>query len=167
MSADQTVAPYVFVVDTDHYAGNFERPMVAYMTGAVGECEVGQEEADLFEENGLFLELTDKTSHELDDHGCARPASIWTTPGRYNNGNGKHFDGNPTGAGKYPAYESVAAFFSERPTDEEIEFMKQRAHEYVEYKHQTRPAYFKDESQIRIKGFRLITQQVSTQEQSV
>ena len=33
-----------FVVDTDTYAGNFEREMCAFMTGITGACGVGKEE---------------------------------------------------------------------------------------------------------------------------
>jgi len=36
----------LFVVDTEQYAGDFERQLVAWMTGQVGECKVGQEEAE-------------------------------------------------------------------------------------------------------------------------
>jgi len=39
---------FIFVIDTDTYAGNFERPMCAYMTGRVGECGVGEEFAEMF-----------------------------------------------------------------------------------------------------------------------
>ena len=38
---------YLFVIDTDIYAGNFERQMCAYITGQIGECEVGKENAEL------------------------------------------------------------------------------------------------------------------------
>lgn len=167
MSADQTVAPYVFVVDTDHYAGNFERQMVAYVTGSLGECGVGREEQALFEEESGFPDLMDKMSHQPDDHGCFRPATIWTTPGRYNNGNGKHFDGEPVGKGRYPAYESVAAFFHERPTDEEIVEMKERAHKFVQYWRDEAPSYRRKAPIIKIKGFRLIEQRVTRTEQSI
>lgn len=164
MSADQTVAPYVFVVDTDQYSGNFERPMVAFMTGAVGECEVGNTEQELFEENGEFVELADKTSSQPDEDGCYRPAAIWTTPGRYNDGNGKHYDGEPKERGRFPAYESVAVFFDERPTAEEIEFMKRRAAQFVQYWHDEAPWYRKHVPMIAIRGFRMIEQQVTAKE---
>ncbi len=36
---------YLFVIDTDTYAGSFEREICAYVTGQIGECEVGKEEA--------------------------------------------------------------------------------------------------------------------------
>ncbi|KKK83825.1 hypothetical protein LCGC14_2789530, partial [marine sediment metagenome] len=32
---------WIFIIDTDSYAGNFEREMCAYITGRVGECGVG------------------------------------------------------------------------------------------------------------------------------
>lgn len=35
---------YSIVVETDSYAGNFEREMCAFMTGHIGKCEVGLKE---------------------------------------------------------------------------------------------------------------------------
>lgn len=35
---------YSIVVETDSYAGNFEREMCAFMTGHIGECEAGLKE---------------------------------------------------------------------------------------------------------------------------
>jgi hypothetical protein len=43
MGISQDGERLLFVVDTDTYAGNFEREMCAYITGQVGECEVGEE----------------------------------------------------------------------------------------------------------------------------
>ena len=34
---------YLFVIDTNAYAGSFEREMCAYVTGQFGECDVGEE----------------------------------------------------------------------------------------------------------------------------
>ena len=31
------------IIDTEDYAGSFERPMVAYITGQLGDCGVGEE----------------------------------------------------------------------------------------------------------------------------
>lgn len=48
---------WIFVVDTEQYAGNFERGMCAFMTGMLGECGVGSEEARLYyEQTGLAEE---------------------------------------------------------------------------------------------------------------
>jgi hypothetical protein len=167
MAADQTVSPYVFVVDTNKYSGNFEREMCAFMTGALGECGVGGEELVMFEENGQFPNLSDKTHCVPDENGCVRPATIWPTPGRWNNGNGEHFNGEVTGPGRCPAYESVAVFFNERPTDEEIAFMKQRAYAFVAVQLADQQRFDKKAKPMKIKGFRLIAQTVTTQEQSV
>ena len=72
-----------FVIDTDSYAGNFEREMCAYLTGVVGDCDVGKEFAGLYskdtgEEEYRFLEYLGR---RYDDHGCARPCSIYPTAG--------------------------------------------------------------------------------------
>lgn len=90
---------WIFVIDTEQYAGNFERPMCAYCTGVVGECEVGAEEADLYREevdhdlfnDGMALEQRPDDS----DHPCRRPCAIWPTPRWFNNGRGGHFRDDP------------------------------------------------------------------------
>jgi hypothetical protein len=165
MAVHQTVAPYIFIVDTDQYSGNFEREMCAFMTGAVGQCGVGEDEVEMYEANGQFMELSEKTQNEPDDNGCFRPASIWPTPNRWNDGDGNMFDGDPTG--KFRAYESVAVFFCQRPTSEEIAFMKQRAHDFVPVQLKNQRRFDKEAAPLKIKGFRLIEQQVNTQETSV
>jgi hypothetical protein len=88
---------FIFAVDTEQYAGNFERPMCAYMTGQTGECGVGLELAELFEEEvDLDENLFDLMIEQVpDDHGCHRPCSIYPTPGWFNHGLGKHYRDNP------------------------------------------------------------------------
>ena len=148
---------YIFVVDTDSYAGDFEREMTAYMTGQVGECGVGGEFREVFaEETGnehLFDELVIKRP---DDHGCFRPCKIWPTLGWFNNGMGGHFrDGQEDEAkedycrmcteefnkhgdnqwlvrakaplAKYSAYLSFAIFMSRKPSVDEVALLKERA----------------------------------------
>lgn len=96
MSEDKT---YIFVVDTKEYAGNFERELVAWMTGQVGECEVGDEEASLAKgeltpEDAEWFE--DHVRREADENGCRRPAILIATPGLWNDGHGNvHPDGYP------------------------------------------------------------------------
>jgi len=82
---------YIFVIDTETYAGNFERETCAYATGQVGHCGVGEEEAAQFEDEAMKEKIGDIIRFENDEHGCARPASIWPTPGWFNNGVGGHF----------------------------------------------------------------------------
>ena len=56
----------VMILMTDSYAGNFEREAVAYCTGCIGECGVGEEYAndDLAETFDPYL------IHQVDDSGC-------------------------------------------------------------------------------------------------
>lgn len=84
-------ARIIFCVDTDTYAGSFERELCAYMTGILGECEVGEESKKLYEEDGHepLEDLVDP--YVPDDHGCRRPVSIHPTPGWFNDGAGNHY----------------------------------------------------------------------------
>lgn len=65
---------YRLIIKTDQYAGNFEREMTAYCTGCIGDCGVGDEHRDLFQEEtgepGMF---DDFILNLPDDHGCSRP----------------------------------------------------------------------------------------------
>ena len=84
------------VIDTENYAGNFERQMCAFVTGRIGECGVGdviaREAAPDIRNMGWW-----KTHSVMvaDEKGCSRPVSIWPTSGWFNNGMGGHFRDNP------------------------------------------------------------------------
>lgn len=177
-------AGHIFIIDTDSYSGNFERQMCAYITGAVGDCGVGEEEAKVFEkENQMkFNDFSDYLELEPDEHGTYRPCSIWMTPGYWNDGLGNHHPDsekdspkakrlyNATAkkhkmkAGKMynaPAYQSVAIFWNSgdysEPERKELEFMMDRARKFV--------AYWKENGiykskEIKILGFRLIERTV-------
>lgn len=140
----------IFVVHTDSYSGNFERQLCAYVTGIVGDCDVGSGLADEFlEELGednfdIFEALIEQTA---DENGVCRPCSIYPTPGRLNNGNGKHHDAAEGETG-WPAYESVAIYLSELPSQEIIDMMKARTLEYAKNHHKP--------DVLTIKGFELV-----------
>lgn len=82
---------FAVVIDTDQYAGNFEREMCAFITGMFGECGVGDKTAAIAQKQlpkfarGWFEK---HVSSEPDDHGTHRPVSIWPTPGWFNAGHG-------------------------------------------------------------------------------
>jgi len=85
--SDYPVTELVLVIDTDKYAGNFERQLCAYMTGYVGECGVGESLKELFcEEMGVkspyhdFYKMEDYVGGRSDETGCFRPATIWASP---------------------------------------------------------------------------------------
>ena len=94
----ENVTSVVVAIDTNEYAGNFEREMCAFITGQVGECGVGdrliaEAHEELAEDtfNNTFDWIEENIVQESDDHGCYRPCSIWPTPGWYNNGMGGHY----------------------------------------------------------------------------
>lgn len=84
---------YLFVIDTNRYAGNFEREMCAYVTGQIGECGVGKENAELAKQEipDVVAKLEELIEMVPDEHGCARPVSIFPTQGWFNHGRGGHF----------------------------------------------------------------------------
>ena len=127
------MSKWIFVIDTDSYAGNFERDLCAYITGVIGDCGVGKEMAELYckdtgEEESRFLELLKQT---CDGGPCYRPCDIYKSP------NSKE-------------YLSVAIFFNDRPSDGDIAFMKKRAMKFAE-------------SKLNIIGFRLLREVMTIQ----
>lgn len=90
----QKTGGWIFVIDTDEYAGNFERELTAYLTGQVGECGVGDHMAEAYvKETGDKdkEKFGDLLEHRADDRGCHRPCSIYPTKGWFNHGHGGHF----------------------------------------------------------------------------
>lgn len=80
------------IVDTTHYAGNFERELCAWLTGQVGECGVGAEIAE--EAAGALRHAgwwRDHVVQMADDHEVFRPVSLAATPGFFNHGMGGAF----------------------------------------------------------------------------
>jgi hypothetical protein len=90
----QKTSGWIFVIDTDTYGGNFERELTAYITGQVGECEVGNEMAELYKKEvgkrGLNM-FEDLLEHRADEDGCHRPCTIYPTSGWFNHGMGGNF----------------------------------------------------------------------------
>jgi len=91
---------YAFVVDTDTYAGSFEREMTAYCTGELGECNIGMKAALVFDkECSQQVELlSDLIAQVPDEHGILRPTSIWPTPGFWNDGMGNEWPDSMKGS---------------------------------------------------------------------
>lgn len=147
----------IFVIHTDAYSGNFERELCAYITGQVGDCGVGEDLASDFldevgdEQADLFSEII---GSKTDDRGCARPCEIYATPGRLNDGVGNLYDAKEGETG-WPAYESVAIYFDEMPSQEQIDLMKERTHEYAKSEY-NRKSYHRDREPLTIKGFELV-----------
>ena len=126
------MSTYHFIVDTEQYAGNWERELCAYITGLLGDCGVGSDMSvlamqEIDAETALWFE--GHVEQDSDDHGCRRPVKLHPTPGWYNDGNGNHHRGHAKG--RYPAYLSIAITLDELPTPEVFELMTQRAHAFA------------------------------------
>jgi hypothetical protein len=138
---------YIFVIDTDAYAGSFERELTAYVTGEVGECGVGRELADLFR-----FECPDQhwfeanTCHRPDDTGCLRPTYIYPSL---------------TSSEEKTVYNSVAIFLDARPEPEIVEFMISRVRKLVEGLND-KSIQFPASSPFNVSGYRLLQETVVT-----
>jgi hypothetical protein len=103
------------VVDTDSYAGNFERELCAYVTGQIGECGVGEDVAKCFSEHIAHLEWWDKhivqRSKPRPDPSCKRPVTIYQDA-------------------KTGKYTSVAIYVKKMPPDNVMIEFAERVSEY-------------------------------------
>lgn len=132
MSSDGPKTGYAFVIDTDSYAGNFERELCAHVTGTIGECEAGEEYVEDLPIN------FDNVQHVADDNGTYRPVSIWKSPIKN-------------------SYDSVAIFFDKKPSQEQIDFMKERSKTFIEKNKQiSSESSFYRIKEFNITGYRLI-----------
>ena len=105
---------YVFIIETDKFAGNFNRKMCAYATGVLGASRGGEAEArEFYNHRGLAWPpeygypdpnpFCDIIAEIPDSECCHEPSAIWS-PGNTN----------------------VGIFFSERPSNELMTLMQER-----------------------------------------
>ena len=132
-------APWLFVIDTTDYSGNFERELCAYITGHIGDCGCGADMAELFDKETAELDCLDtcfdNVMDEPDEHGCWRPVTIYPTKGKQRDNN------------------SVAISFEKKPNEKQITLMKERAIKFADLPDE----FVKEEKRIKkITGFRLI-----------
>ena len=102
---------YAVLIDTNRYAGNFERELCAYVTGQVGECEVGTPDPDYDYE----VEFSEKVTQTNQD-GCWRPCEIAVEP--------------TTGL-----YNTVAIFFNDQPSASLMETIEVRSKNFCANHH--------------------------------
>jgi hypothetical protein len=173
----------IFIIDTEDYAGNFERHLCAYLTGQIGECEVGVEEQVRARVEISPQHLKWFSAHTIErrdgDDSCARPCAIWPTPGYFNDGMGNTYrvgddlelvQARHTRAvvewesvhpgeklerevGAFPSYQSVALFFNMDPPLEVRQLLEARAISWVPVRQFT--------PKPSITGFRLVREVVS------
>jgi hypothetical protein len=167
---------WLLVVDTDAYAGNFERYMTAYMTGQVGECAVGEEVVAALPEADLtaLAWVAEVIGQEVDEHGVHRPVRIEPTPGFFNDGRGQHFrDGEAPPNGLFldkpwPAYQSVAILFTALPSPEQIRQLQERARTFCARYTRAQSAtlgladVLAPAAPVQILGFRILEEALAT-----
>lgn len=140
--SEPTRSCFIFLVKTDSYAGNFEREMCAFMTGIMGDCSVGDIAAGLYAlKYPGDNPWEDKLLQVADEHGCYRPVSMWNAH-----------------------CQDVAIFLEERPSDEEIKFLRERALLFVLDTRDGVGDSKEYDSRIKIKGFELIKYSVEVTE---
>lgn len=128
---------YLFIVDTNQYAGNFGREMGSYLTGIVGEyfSSTADELAKLYREETGDDDSDETKFHSIvdihDSDGEHEPdyASIWR---------GKDKKG----------YHSAAFIFREMPTSEEVSLLQDRAIKF--------PAAYKSVEKYQSKGLKVL-----------
>lgn len=124
---------YQFVIDTNSYAGNFERELCAYCTGYWDNETHGETQANIFkEEVGDPEEIFDNITYAMNEHGMLTPNTIEIEP-------------------TTNKYNSVAIFFDKEPTPKQIETIKQRAEKFSK-----EGKIFDHSVNLKILGYRLM-----------
>ena len=149
---------WLFVIDTDAYAGNFDRELTAWCTGVVGTCGVGVAYAVRCRKDfpQWVAYCKEWLSQETGGYGGERPSTIFPTPGWSSDRDGRVESNTSL---PYPSYQSVAIFFAERPTDEALRFLIQRARTYL--------PLFPLATCGAITGFRLLERVIQYQEHPI
>jgi len=202
-----------FVIDTNSYAGNFERQMCGYMTGDGGEYGYKDVDAVFHAEVGddhpNVVDLVEYRVNDDDDVPVHAPVRTFPNPRWFNNGTGGYFRlddpeaetkallaykkstigyaedqikrvkassrgqesidrgvsrfeqqikkaNATTKVTRHPAYTSVGIFLRQRPTAEQIAFLKDRAQRFVEFCRSDHEAAKWLPNDLQIEGFRLI-----------
>jgi hypothetical protein len=133
------IPPYYFIIDTDSYAGNFERELCAYCTGHWDYETHGEEQALLFKKEVGDPEVLFESIAYVgvgDGYQSCQTLEVEPTVDQYN---------------------SVAISFSEKPTIEQIKIMRHRAEKFTRV-----GQIFNQPVKFKILGYRLIQKTIHT-----
>ena len=153
-------------IDTDAYAGNFERELFMFITGRPdasdgmtnsGMARYQELGKKALPDNSFFDSLLDQRINDPGDDGIHRAyVTICPTPGFFNVG-GEHYpdaDKNKAVLNnkmQHPAFQSVALFLQREPTAEELVYIKKRANLFADL-----PKKWEWDARPKILGFRLL-----------
>lgn len=174
----KSVAEFLFVVDTNGFAGEFSSSLFAYVTGKHAipgeETEADAPDAasgrsalklDPKRENGPNPFFDGLLDIRVDDTGEGRRyCTVLQTPGMYvSNGDIVPADEIAGGApaSQHPAWASVGFFIKRPPTPVEVTHMKERAHSW------TKTISIDVPAKPSILGFRLVWCQKAWSETSL
>jgi hypothetical protein len=150
MAVHKFEAPYGLVFNLDQYAGNYERDFCGYVIGATGQCGVGEEMAELYNEDNPqgtpFYALSDMCAQEPDDNGCYRPTSMHRDP---------DYDVPEVGHG----FASVIIFLGSVPSDDVIAMVSERAKRFCAERPDWK-SYMGEIKPLNLKGIKLISNKV-------
>lgn len=109
---------YVFEIQTNEYAGNFEREMCAYCTGEIGiDDDTGKE----YIPKNIPIDFKGIIKQCPDDNGTLRPCDVGGEKGH-----------------------SVLIFFDKKPSEKHIEYMKSQATNFAKFKRENGYEWDKD-----------------------
>jgi len=138
----------VFVIDTDSYAGNFERELCAYCTGIWDNETHGDEQAELFyQEMGDVYPFNDLVNYVINDDGHLTPQCLIETPKKH---------------GVKDVFSSVGIYFTKRPTEDLINIIESRAFKFAK-----EGKIFGDPVTFKVLGFRILNKVVHTDKEEV
>lgn len=130
---------YEFVIDTDSYAGNFERELCAYITGVWDGNTHGKDQSDVFDKEMSGLDLFEDVIYSINADG-----EEWSAP--------QCLKIEPSSG----EYNSVGIYFNRKPTSKMIEIMKERSHKFSR-----EGLIFNRPVKLKILGFRLLKRTVT------
>jgi len=142
------------VIDTNKYAGNFERELLAACTGVLGEYPTAGAEEMVKSYDGPNLDdLVSSIVNDPGDDGIARErATIYPTPG-WSQGprGGEPYRVTAARPFKHPAYLSVRIPVERVPTKDVLDGIKRRALAWA------------SANRVKIENFRFVRERVETQ----
>lgn len=147
------------VIDTDTYAGGFEREILVAATGVWPEYPNGitRQVAAAFGSEPVYKDLVGWLIYDGGDDDVHRDrVDICPTPGWSNEG-GEHYRATPDRPYAHPAYQSGRIALNRLPTADEIADIKRRA---LDFAADPRTKFI---GPFKILGFRIVRSRTMTQ----
>lgn len=177
---------YMFVIDTDTDAKEFERELCAYTIGIADDFSGDEEAVEFFDEEGFDQEGGSPFVDAM-EYPDGEPSVVWATPGWFNNGLGGRFkDGEEEQARKHRREVCLKeACVKSVYTRERVDWLrrwslpliKHPAYQSVAFLFRREPtedemnlimrraSKYCDEDGIGVLGFRLLSENTTTKEE--